>query len=124
MTELLWARLKADLGCGLRRGAWYRVLRRTVVDAILDVDHRPMTVLCDHIEFTSVRPQRWTIVERPGEEAGLATVWGTSYAVCPSCCHRTPFLHPGAEARCSKCGGTFLVEWPTSTPTPGGDRRP
>src|ERR1051325_5631015 len=111
MTELLWARLKADLRCGLRRGAWYRVIRRTLGDAILDVDHRPLTVPGDCLELTSGRPERWTIVERPGEEAGLATLWGTSYAVCPSCSHRTPVLHPGAEARCTNCGGPLLEVW-------------
>lgn len=122
MPELLWARLKVDVRCGLRRGAWYRVIRRTTADAILDVDHRATVIPSDVLEFTSVRPHRWSIVERPGADAGLATLWGTSYGVCPSCCHRAPLLYPGAEARCVKCGGTFLVEWPASSPAAGGGR--
>ena len=114
MTELLWARLKVDLRCGLRRGAWYRVIRRAEADAILDVNHRAVTIPCDHLEFTSIRPHRWTIIERPSVDAGLATLWGAWYGVCPSCSYRAPLLHAGAEARCSKCGETFLVEWPAS----------
>ena len=38
MPELSWARLKTDLHLGLRRGAWYRVIRETDSQVILDVD--------------------------------------------------------------------------------------
>ena len=30
-----WARLNADQSCGLRRGAWYRVVRLTPDEAVL-----------------------------------------------------------------------------------------
>ena len=43
MPELSWARLATDLRCGLRRGAWYRVIRKADRHVILDVDHRPAT---------------------------------------------------------------------------------
>src|SRR6266576_2166280 len=84
MPELSWARLKTDLHLGLRRGAWYRVIRETDSQVILDVDHQPLTVLREYLEFVSVRPH---------------------------CTHRASLLHPVVEARCSKCGGTFLVDW-------------
>src|SRR5436190_1957012 len=32
-----WARLKQDVSCGLRRGAWYRVVGLTPEDAVLQV---------------------------------------------------------------------------------------
>ena len=32
-----WARLQVDVNCGLRRGAWYPVLRITREDAVLEV---------------------------------------------------------------------------------------
>lgn len=122
MTELLWARLTGDIPCGLRRGAWYRVIRRTTLEAILDVGHRPTTIACEHLEFTSVRPERWTVVERPGVYAGLAALWGACYGVCPNCSHRAPLQQRGAEARCPKCGETSLIAWPASQPAGGADR--
>ena len=62
MPELSWARVKTDLHLGLRRGAWYRVIRETGSQVILDVDHQPATILREYLEFASVRPDRWTIV--------------------------------------------------------------
>src|SRR5881275_2966027 len=100
MPELSWARVKTDLHLGLRRGAWYRVIRETGSQVILDV--------------ASVRPDRWTIVERPSDVAGAAAGWGQSYGVCPHCTHRASLVHPVVEARCSKCGGTFLIDWSAS----------
>jgi hypothetical protein len=112
MQGLLWARVKTDLHLGLRRGAWYRVIRETHGQVILDVDHRPATVLRDYLEFTGVRPDRWTIVERQSDPAGSAAVGAAhSYGVCPNCSHRAPLVHPVVEAACSQCGGTFLVDW-------------
>src|SRR2546422_2329479 len=32
-----WARLKANIKCALRKGAWYRILKLTSADAVLDV---------------------------------------------------------------------------------------
>ena len=120
MPELSWARVKTDLHLGLRRGAWYRVIRETGSQVILDVDHQPATVLREYLEFVSVRPDRWTIVERPSDVAGAAAGGGQSYGVCPHCTHRAPFVHPVVEARCTKCGGTFLIDW--SAPHLAGDR--
>src|SRR5438874_3566868 len=114
MPELSWARLKTDLHLGLRRGAWYRVIRATGGQVILDVDHQPVTVLCEYLEFVSVRPDRWTIVERPSDVAGAAASWGQSYGVCPHCTHREPLVHPVVEAGCSRCRGTFRSEEHTS----------
>jgi hypothetical protein len=110
MPELLWARLTTDLHCGLRRGAWYRVIREADGQVIVDVDHQPATVLREYLEFVSVRPDRWTTLERPSDVAGAAAAWGKSYGVCPHCTHRAPLVHPVVEAHCSKCGGTFLID--------------
>jgi hypothetical protein len=98
------------------------VIRRSEAEAVLDVGHRPTTIACEHLEFTSVRPDRWTIVEHPGPYAGLAALWGASYGVCPSCSYRAPLSHPVVEARCSKCGGTFSIDWPASRSAAGSGR--
>src|SRR5438105_11390327 len=39
-----WARLRSDASVPLRRGAWYRVLRVTASDAVLDVNKRVVNV--------------------------------------------------------------------------------
>ncbi len=123
MPELSWARVNTDLHLGLRRGAWYRVIRETGSQVILDVDHQPATILREYLEFASVRPDRWTIVERPSDVAGAAAGWGQSYGVCPHCTHRAPLVHPAVEAHCSKCGGTFLIDWSASHLAGEGDRQ-
>jgi hypothetical protein len=98
------------------------VIRRTDAEAILDVGGKPTAIACAHLEFTGVRPDRWTIVEYPGTYAGLAALWGASYGVCPSCSYRAPLSHPVVEARCSRCGGTFLIGWPASRAAAGSER--
>src|SRR2546426_4087435 len=35
-----WARLKADVKCALRKGAWYRILKLTSTEGVLDVRGR------------------------------------------------------------------------------------
>src|SRR5256885_17183096 len=67
MPELSWARVKTDLHLGLRRGAWYRGIRETGSQVILDVDHQPATGLRADLASVSARPDGWTIVERPSE---------------------------------------------------------
>jgi len=111
VPELSWARVTTDLNLGLRRGAWYRVIRETAGQVILDVDHQPVTVLREYLEFVTVRPDRWTIVERRRDAAGPRAAGDDSYGVCPNCNHRAALVHPVVEARCSKCGGTFLIDW-------------
>lgn len=112
MPELQWARLRTDVNCGLRRGAWYRVIRLTQEDAILDVEHKPLTIPRDYLELVSIPPDHWTVVPRPKDAMGPAASWN-SYGVCPNCHHRVPLRHPTPEARCPKCSGLFKVAWGT-----------
>src|SRR5437879_10578341 len=39
-----WARLKADVKCALRKGAWYRILKLTSTEVVLDVRGKPLSV--------------------------------------------------------------------------------
>src|SRR5437773_7655153 len=39
-----WARLKADVQCALRKGAWYRILKLTSTEVVLDVRGKPLSV--------------------------------------------------------------------------------
>src|SRR5437867_2610535 len=43
-----WARLRVDFNCGLRRGAWYRVVQVAGNDAMLELTPEPVPV-----------PRRW-----------------------------------------------------------------
>jgi hypothetical protein len=108
---LLWARLKTHVPGALRRGAWYRVIRRTEAAAILEVDQRPSTILCEHLEFTDIRPDRWTIVDQPGVATEPAAACDPAYGVCPSCSSQATIVWPIVEVPCETCGGTFLVDW-------------
>jgi hypothetical protein len=113
MPDLQWARLKTDVKCGLRRGAWYRVIRLTPEEAILDVDRKPITIARDHLDLVSIPPDHWTVVPRPRDVVGPAVGWGDSYGVCPNCHHRAPLRRQPLELACSKCGGVFKVAWET-----------
>ena len=39
-----WARVAGDVNVGVRRGAWYRVIRLTPEAAWLDLTHRTLSV--------------------------------------------------------------------------------
>lgn len=106
-----WARLQVDVNCGLRRGAWYPVLRITRENAVLEVTREPLPVPRRYLQTISSRPFRWTVVPRPRDAANLPSEWGSRYAVCPVCRHRAPIGGRPVEMRCPRCNGTFQVAW-------------
>jgi len=57
-----WARLRSDYGCPLRRGAWYRVLSVSPLEAVVDVDKKPVLLPREYVEIVASRPSRWTVV--------------------------------------------------------------
>ena len=81
MFTTQWARLRAESSAPLRRGAWYRVLRLTQTDAVLDVNERPMNVPRPALHLASRPPSVWGIVPRPLNAKSLPTSWGARYAV-------------------------------------------
>jgi len=48
-----WARVRGDVNCNVRRGAWYEVVRVSPEDVVLDVNQRTVS-----IARTSVRSCR------------------------------------------------------------------
>jgi hypothetical protein len=106
-----WARLRAESSAPLRRGAWYRVLRMTQTDAVLDVNERPMNVPLPALHIASRPPMVWGIVPRPPNARGLPTSWGARYGVCPKCHARSALPKGPVSMRCSHCGGAFDVGW-------------
>ena len=63
--ETQWARPRADVNRGLRRGAWYRVIALTPQAVVLDVNHNTRTVPREGVDIVDRPPQHWSIVPRP-----------------------------------------------------------
>ena len=109
-----WARLNADQSCGLRRGAWYRVVRLTPDEAVLQVPRREQVrVPRRYVDTLSNRPRHWTVVPRSREaEAERPPAgWHARYAVCPACRTRAPITGYAVEMRCPGCDGLFSIAW-------------
>ena len=106
-----WARLRVDINCALRRGAWYRVLRLSRDKVMLDVTHEHVPMPRRLVKTVFARPSRWTVVPRPSDAINLPSDWGTRYAVCPACQGRAPISGYSLELPCPHCRGVFDVAW-------------
>ncbi len=107
-----WARVRADTECKLRRGAWYRVIRLSPLEAVVDVNHVPMNVPRSSLQIRPGRPSVWSVVPRPRNSARLPMSWGAKYVVCPNCRERAPLGgRPQASMRCPRCNGVFEIAW-------------
>jgi len=111
MSEIRWARVRAEASCELRRGAWYRVLRLTPHEVVLDVNSRPLGVSRSLLYMLPAHPGVWSVVPRPRHAGALPLSWGPRYAVCPSCRDRARLPASAASMRCTKCGGVYEIGW-------------
>ena len=107
----MWARLRADLNVRLRRGAWYRIMRLTPQEAVLDVNSRPVGVSRSLLQMLPTHPGVWSVVPRPRNAIGVPVSWGPRYAVCPQCRNRANLGKSPVSMRCGKCGGEFEIGW-------------
>src|SRR2546425_7737452 len=92
-----WARVRGEVNCHVRRGAWYEVLRVTPEDVILDVNRQPVRLERASLEIVPLRPQQWSVVARPRDSVDMPMDWGSRYAVGPGCCPSQSLL--GEPAR-------------------------
>ena len=106
-----WARLRVDVNCALRRGAWYCVLRLTRDKVVLDVTNEQVPVQRRLLKTVFAQPSRWTVVPRPSDAIHLPTHWGTRYVVCPACQGRAPIRSYPLELACPHCHQIFAVAW-------------
>ena len=106
-----WARVRSDVNCHIRRGAWYEVLRLMREEAVLEVNRKPVRLERASLQIVPLRPQRWSVVERPRDSVDMPLHWGSRYAVCPSCCYRQSLPGQPAELQCVNCGGVFAIAW-------------
>ena len=111
MSQFQWARLRTDVKCTLRRGAWYRIVKLSSTDAVVDVKGRPVSVPRGVVQLSITPGARWTVVPRPKDALRVPAAWGPKYAVCPNCRDRAPLKGNPASIRCSRCNGLFEVAW-------------
>lgn len=111
MPGLRWGRLQFDVGCPLRRGAWYRVLSVEEGGVLVYVNFREIRVPRYAMEVVSTPPKCWTVVPAPQGNPKLPPEFAPHYTVCPNCWERVP-LPPWAGAlRCPRCRGTYEIDW-------------
>jgi hypothetical protein len=106
-----WARVRGDVNCRIRRGAWYQVVQLTPDVAVLRVGDRSLSVPREMLRIVLVRPRAWSVVRRPFDAVDLPRSWGSQYAVCPACQHRVPIEHHQTELCCETCGMTGGIAW-------------
>ena len=110
-----WARVRSDVNCSVRRGAWYMVVRLTPDAAILEVGQRSLSVPRTLVQVVPIRPRRWSVVARPYDAVDLPINWGSPYAVCPACRARMPLRREQRELRCGRCSDVFPIAWEEQT---------
>lgn len=106
-----WARLKEDVPCDLRRGAWYKVMKLAAVQAVVDVKGKQVAIPRTAVELTPAPPLRWSVVPSPKAAPRYPPSWGRQYAVCPNCRDRAQLVGTPTTLRCTRCNGLFDVAW-------------
>ena len=114
MATSQWARLRANEPSHLRRGAWYRVVKLTAAEAVLDVHGKPTSFPRQALDIQAERPKQWAVVPRPPRSPRLPQSWGERYAVCPNCRERARIDEHVPSMRCPKCNGHFEIGWDNS----------
>lgn len=112
MPETQWARLRSALDCPLRRGAWYRVVTVTRLEAVVDVQGESVSVARPSVEIRTLPPREWTVVRQAQGSPGAPDTLQSGYVVCPSCRNRVvlPFARV-SKLRCSGCNELFPIAW-------------
>jgi hypothetical protein len=111
MPPILFARLQADVHLRIRRGAWYRVLKLSDLEAIIEVNRKPVAVPKAFLEIQQRPPLRWSVVPRPEGARRVPAELGPQYGVCPYCRTRAPLKPRAREQACPHCKGEFAVAW-------------
>jgi len=107
-----WARLKAVIDVPLRRGGWYRVLSRTHLQTIVDVNGKSVAVPLPYVEVRTTPPGAWTVLRNPTVAARTPKAFRPGYLVCPACQTRIPLPpNPVALQLCPRCSNSFPIAW-------------
>lgn len=119
MAPMLFARLQADVPLKLRRGAWYRVVDLTDLQAVIEVNRRRVDVLRAWLEIRERPPLRWSVVSKGPEERKVPPHLRGTYGVCPSCRARAPLPKRVRTLTCARCRQEFEVNW---SEVPGAEK--
>ena len=111
MPGAQWARLREDVDCGLRRGAWYSVVSVSESEIVLAVRGKNRPYPLRSFEVVTVPPNRWTIVSHAGNSPLIPARWAKGYVVCPNCRWRQLLLGRPQVLRCEGCDGLFEIAW-------------
>jgi len=112
LQVMQWARVRGDINCRLRRGAWYKVLALTPAEAVLQVHGAPRSIERSLLRIEQARPHVWSVVPRPADAVKLPPAsWGVKYGVCPACQSRASLESLAAEQQCPHCRGLFPIDW-------------
>jgi len=103
--------LRVDVNCGLRRGAWYPVVRFVKDRAVLDVTDDRVPVPRRLLQTVFSAPLQWSIVPLPDDAVNVPSEWGGRYVVCPACHARAPLSGHPMDLPCARCGGVFRIAW-------------
>src|SRR5204862_3685345 len=104
-----WARTRVRTSRQVRRGAWYRVIRATALEGVLEVNRRPVTVPRSFLQILPFRPTTWSVVTRLANAQHPPASWGSTYGVCPSCSARAALGQHAPQTVCPPCNGVFTV---------------
>lgn len=108
---MLFARLQADVPLKIRRGAWYRVIDLTDLQAIIEVNRRPISVLRAWLEIQQRPPLRWSVVSPQDGNKKAPPHLRAIYGVCPSCRSRAALPKKTRALTCTRCRQEFEVDW-------------
>ncbi len=111
MPRRLWARLREDVDCGLRRGGWYEALAIEQGRVLLSIHGRQRTFPSQIFEVSNEGPSCWTVITRAGNSGRIPLRWRNGYAVCPSCHWRQLLLGRPKTLLCEGCYREFEVNW-------------
>jgi len=115
VMAILFARLQADVPIKLRRGAWYRVIQLTDLQAVIEVNHRKVGVLRAWLEIQQRPPQQWSVVNGSAENRKAPPHLRGTYGVCPNCRARAPLPKRARAHECARCQKEFEVNWTEAT---------
>src|SRR5881296_426884 len=78
-----WARVRGEMNCYIRRGAWYEVLRLTSEEVVLEVNRQPVRVERSALQIVPLRPQNWSVVPRPRDSVDMPNGLGLALRGLP-----------------------------------------
>src|SRR3989440_9856568 len=111
MQAFQWARLKENVKTPLRRGAWYRILKLTSMEATVDVKGKPVSVPRGELQLSPTAAQRWSVVPAPKNAPRFPATWRARDAGCPNCRDRSRLEGEASSMRRQRCNGLVDIAW-------------